>query len=82
MSQGAATICAMDELTLDEQVREALVKRRGDWASVVDGAGVSHSWLSQFVRRKIDNPGYATLRKLHLFMSSDRPAQPATSVEG
>lgn len=34
-------------------------------------AGISHSWISQFVRHKIPNPGYATLRRLRVVMIDD-----------
>lgn len=54
----------MDELDLDSRVRSELEKRRGDWKHLAAEAGVSHSWISQFVREKIPNPGYSTLRKL------------------
>lgn len=50
---------------LDVEVRAALEARRGDWQRVADDARVSHSWISQFMRGKIPNPGYATLKRLH-----------------
>lgn len=53
------------ETSLDEDVRKALAERKGDWPRIAVQAQVSHSWISQFVRRKIPNPGYATLKKLH-----------------
>lgn len=53
---------------LDLEVRELLQKRKGDWETVAAGAGVSHSWISQFYRDKIPNPGYATLMQLRAFL--------------
>lgn len=50
---------------LDEVVRTGLESRRGDWPKIAEKAQVSHSWISQFVRRKIPNPGFETLKKLH-----------------
>lgn len=50
---------------LDVEVRDALNRRRGDWRVIAKDVDVSHSWISQFVRGKIPNPGYATLRRLH-----------------
>lgn len=50
---------------LDAVVREALDQRRGDWKRISEAADVSHSWISQFVRGKIPNPGYATLKRIH-----------------
>ena len=47
---------------LDSKVRAALEARRGDWPAIAQRAGVSHSWLSQFVRGLIPNPGIETLR--------------------
>jgi transcriptional regulator with XRE-family HTH domain len=49
---------------LDVEVRELLESRRGTWQEVAKGADVSHSWISQFMRGKIDNPGFGTLNKL------------------
>lgn len=49
---------------LDVQVRAALNERRGDWRGIAERADVSYSWVSQFVRGLIPNPGYATLKKL------------------
>jgi len=49
---------------LDIEVRAALEQKRGAWKRVAADAGVSYSWISQFVRNKIPNPGYATLVRL------------------
>ncbi len=49
---------------LDVEVRAALERKRGVWRRVAADTGVSYSWISQFVRNKIPNPGYATLVKL------------------
>lgn len=46
---------------LDIEVREALERKRGEWKRVAADTGVSYSWISQFVRGKIPNPGFATL---------------------
>lgn len=56
-------------------MRTNLVQRRDDlidelrrfegrWPEVVRLADVSHSWLSQFARRKIPNPGIETLDRV------------------
>jgi len=49
---------------LDLEVRELLDARRGDWQRIAEGAAISHSWISQFMRGKIPNPGFATLSNL------------------
>lgn len=49
---------------LDTQIMAELEKRRGDWKVIAADADVSHSWISQFVRGLIPNPGINTLRKL------------------
>jgi hypothetical protein len=46
------------------EVKALLESRRGDWPAICLAAGVSHSWISKFVRGHIDNPGYLTLRNL------------------
>lgn len=63
---------------LDVEVRDLLESRRGEWQRVAEGAGVSHSWISQFVRGKIPNPGYATLVTLRDFLraATNEPATP------
>lgn len=56
------------DILLDEQVRAALKARKGDWLRIAEQARVSHSWLSKFVNGRIENPGFATLRRLHLLL--------------
>ena len=60
----------------DSQVKALLVRRRGDWAEIAAGSGVSYSWLSKFVNGRIPNPGFATLCKLHDYLKQ-RPARKA-----
>ena len=50
---------------LDQIVLGLLEARRGDWQTVATASGVSYSWLSKFANGHIDNPGFATLMKLH-----------------
>ena len=50
---------------LDTLVRGLLEANRGQWREIAERADVSHSWISQFVRGKIENPGIATLRRIH-----------------
>lgn len=59
----------MDE-PLDVEVRDLLEKRRGDWQAIARdaAAGVSYSWLSKFVNGHIENPGYATLKRLRDYL--------------
>lgn len=51
-------------IEFDSELRERLDKMRGEWPRIAAKADVSHSWLSQFARDKIPNPGIVTLRKL------------------
>ena len=57
----------------DSQVKALLVRRRGDWAEIAAGSGVSYSWLSKFVNGRIPNPGFATLCKLHDYLAHRKP---------
>lgn len=57
------------ETTLDTEVRRLLGTRKGDWQVVAAQTGVSYSWLSKFFNGHIDNPGYATLKSLHEYLS-------------
>lgn len=61
--QNFAIMAPMDT-TLDIKVRRELDLARGCWHEIAKSAGVSHSWISQFVRNKIPNPGHATLKAL------------------
>ena len=60
----------MNDARLDEHVRSLLVARKGDWPRIAAQAEVSHSWISQFVRGKIPNPGFATLKRLEAELSA------------
>lgn len=62
---------------LDTEVRALLQDRRGDWKRIAEEADVSHSWISQFVRNLIPNPGYATLKRLHATLSPQGSSQEA-----
>lgn len=53
------------QINLDAEVRALLEARRGDWKRIAEESGVSHSWISQFVRQKIPNPGFATLKAIY-----------------
>lgn len=65
-------------ISLDTDVRAALEARRGEWRLIAEQANVSHSWISQFVRGKIPNPGFETLRGLALSLGvADHPAPEA-----
>jgi transcriptional regulator with XRE-family HTH domain len=49
---------------LDQDIRNRLLARRGEWPAIAASSGVSHSWISKFVRGQIPNPGYTTLTRL------------------
>lgn len=68
---------------LDVAVRDALEVRRGDWPQIALRCRVSHSWLSKFMRGQIQNPGYATLTRLHdeLIRAESAPEAPTTAQE-
>lgn len=63
------------EPNLDEEVRRLLDLHRGQWKHIPAETGVSYSWLSKFMRGKIANPGYVTLKRLHTLLD-DRPVVP------
>jgi transcriptional regulator with XRE-family HTH domain len=65
---------------LDVLVREALAVRKGEWQRIAEAAGVSHSWLSKFFNGHIDNPGFATLKRLHKHLTSEAAAEEAGDV--
>lgn len=58
----------MDMPELDIEVRDLLEERRGEWPTIAKEARISHSWISQFMRGRIPNPGYATLRDLRAYL--------------
>lgn len=63
------------EFALDREVRRLIDLHRGQWKAVETMTGISHSWISKFARGKITNPGYATLKRLHMLLN-DRPVMP------
>jgi len=65
---------------LDIEVRTLLEQRRGDWKRIAADAEVSHSWISQFVRGLIPNPGYVTLKKLREHLVSKAAAEPTKAA--
>ncbi len=76
-------IAAMNT-SLDNEVRDLLEARRGDWRQIAADAGVSYSWVSQFMRNKIPNPGFETLKSLAhaLSQQAEKPeAQPSVTGE-
>jgi transcriptional regulator with XRE-family HTH domain len=56
---------------LDIEVRLLLASRKGQWPLIAKQAGVSHSWVSKFVRGEIDNPRIRTLQRLDVFLRND-----------
>lgn len=65
---------------LDQDIRNRLLARRGEWPALAAAADVSHSWISKFVRGQIPNPGYTTLTRLGACLGVrglKRPSQPA-----
>jgi len=59
---------------LDDEVRGLLDAHRGRWPAIVESCGVSHSWISKFVRRRINNPQYGTLVRLREHLESEKQA--------
>lgn len=49
---------------LDTELRLQVRALRGEWPAIAQHADVSLSWMSQFCRGKIPNPGIQTLRQL------------------
>jgi transcriptional regulator with XRE-family HTH domain len=63
------------DLDLDRDVRRLIDLHRGQWKAIEQATGVSYSWLSKFARGKITNPGYATLKRLHVLLR-EHPVTP------
>lgn len=55
----------------DESVLKLLLARKGEWQTVAKASGISYSWLSKFCNGHIPNPGYATLRQLHTYLTQE-----------
>lgn len=51
-----------------------LIERKGEWKKIAQGTGVSYSWITQFANRKLNNPGYRTLKRLDAYLSLNSPA--------
>lgn len=51
----------MNYMELLAQTRVMLDNCRGSWPELARRSGVSHPWLSKFMRGKIPNPGIHTL---------------------
>lgn len=61
---------------IDQEVRAALDRRRGEWRELAVRSGVSYSWIGKFMNHRIPNPGVETLRMLrsHLVQAETRNA--------
>ena len=64
---------------LAEEVRELLLLHRGRWKAIAPATDVSYSWLSKFSRGLIENPGYATLKRVKTLLVRDGPPTTATT---
>ena len=51
----------MGYMELLAQTREMLAKCKGQWPEVAERSGMSHPWISKFMRGKIPNSGIMTL---------------------
>jgi transcriptional regulator with XRE-family HTH domain len=69
------------ETSLDTEVRDALISRKGDWREIAEQSKVSYSWLSKFVNGHIDNPGFGTLKRLHAHLLDPAAGQVEQSRE-
>jgi transcriptional regulator with XRE-family HTH domain len=56
--------------SLKEEVREALLKRKGKFMKIAFATGISYSWLHKFASGERDNPEYERLRKLAEFFAA------------
>lgn len=63
---GQGKLSAMDSNTLVSFVNDVLAKLRahGNYTQVAQETGISLSWMYQFGRGEIQNPGLATIKKL------------------
>lgn len=57
-----------------DQIKAALLARRGCWREVADKSGVSYSWISKFMNGHIPNPGTRTLTRLQDGIRGVKPA--------
>lgn len=56
--------------SLIDDVRSALIKRRGKYKEIAKLTGFSYCWINRFSRGEFPNAGYARLKKLaELFAS-------------
>jgi transcriptional regulator with XRE-family HTH domain len=46
------------------EVKKSLALSKGSWIEIAETAGVSHSWISQFTRGLISNPGIENLQRV------------------
>ena len=62
---------------LAQEVRHLLNLHRGQWKAIAPSSGVSYSWLSKFARGCIENPGYATLRRVQTLLRANEEQPPS-----
>lgn len=68
----------MNAQILESDLRSKLIARRGEWASIAQVSGVSHSWISKFVNNHIPNPGLRTLASIQACLEAKSMADSAS----
>lgn len=56
---------------------EALANRDESLRQIAAGAGVKYDWLSKFWNRKISDPGYIRLKRVHDYLLSRQSKEAA-----
>lgn len=60
-------------MDLLQETKQLLEERRKSETleQIAKGAGINYWWMRSFAARKINEPGYLKLSKLHSYLSSD-----------
>jgi hypothetical protein len=65
---------------IDQQVRDLLASRKGEWESIAERSGVvSYSWISKFMNDHIPGSKVDTLRALRTWLRANPPPEPPSA---
>lgn len=67
--------------SVKDVVFRLLDERRGEWPTISAEAGVGYWWLLKFMGRKIADPGYDKIDRLHRYFQDKGLDRPTADVQ-
>lgn len=71
----------MTSESVKDVVFRLLDERRGEWPTISAEAGVGYWWILKFMGRKIADPGYDKIDRLHRYFQDKGLGRPTADVQ-